>query len=298
MGVHLDKRGATLAPATGLRGPQPQLRGCRSTDDPATLAEEVDRLGVRKWPARVILGTDDYHVLQVTRPGVPDAEMTQALRWRINDLVSDPVDELVVDWFDLPGQKAPADEQAVMVVAARRAAVVEALEHVRRAGLKPDSVGIVQLALRNLMPVGPDARQGIALLVLGRESSLINLGRGAGLYLSRDVEIGTVGLRAEAADAPGVVPNVFMDISLEIQRSLDYYDAYFSDPPMRRLWIAGAGGAVIQRLADYLDENLALDARLLDPAELGVGIEAETALDDRCLVALGGALHGRPEVTE
>ena len=64
----------------------------------------------------LVLGTEHYQLLQVDKPAVPVEEMLQALPWQARELSQIPVDDMLVDYLDLPEQSGQQSARLNLVV--------------------------------------------------------------------------------------------------------------------------------------------------------------------------------------
>ena len=246
----------------------------------------------------------DYKLFQVEAPEVEAAELVEAIRWRIKDLLDYPVEEAVLDTFEVPGQTV-GRSQMVNVVAARRAKIQQTVDALGGAGLELEAIDIGELGLRNLVALLPENETGVAILHLGSKSGSIGLYRQGALFLTRQLEIGTEQLAQALTDDSDLVGDsgipaqatLLLDgIVLELQRSLDYYESHFSQPPINGLVVTPLDRS-LPGLLNYFNANMGITARMLDLTAL-FDFEGEFSetLQAQCLMAIGAGLRHRVEV--
>lgn len=263
----------------------------------ADLFALLKRHGFHRGVAHAVLAPDNYEVFLIERPDVPEKELRQALRWRLSDQMPASMENPVLDWFDPAGQKGGDRQGHVHVVAAKREAISRSLDLVRQVGLKPLSIGVFQLALRNLMSLAARPGVGYAFLMVGQSNTQMIVGRDRSYYFSREMEGGLKSINAELDSDSDEPPNAFLDLSLEIQRSLDYYDSYFKGVPLRDLWVACSSTEVRLRLVDHFSSQLDLTVQPFDHTTglHGVEVDSETSESGSPgparLAALGAALR-------
>lgn len=232
-----------------------------------------------------------YNLLQLEAPDVPTAELRDAVRWRVKDLLDFPVEDAIVDVFPLPPHKGGRDNM-VSAVVARKSAVQEVIDPLLEADVEVSTVDIPELALRNIARLVPEDVGGVALIHLDEQSGLITITRQGTLYLSRRFEGGRARLLAGGATEVSAEMEGLLDaIVIEIQRSLDYYESQFSQPSVQGVVIAPLGRE-LAGIDDYLSSQLGLPVRVLAIREL---LDCDSGLDTadeaRCLMALGCALR-------
>jgi MSHA biogenesis protein MshI len=142
------------------------------------------------------------------------------------------------------------------------------------------------MAQRNLALLMPQEASGILFITFGTHDGLITLSKQGEIYLTRRVDTGLDLLTAEGDTT------VYYDrVVLEIQRSLDYYDSYFRQPPISSVVLAPATSE-LQPLADYLRANLNSNVEIFDPsAWLDWPAPGDAPLSGDSLLVLGAALR-------
>ena len=276
---------ATVRRAAGHRR---VLEVCRSlTATPAGQAETlkswlaVDRSELGAIGA--VLGPADYQLLLVEAPDVLPAEMRAAVRWRMKDAIDFPVEEAVVDVFEIPEQVRRTGSKMMYAIAARRQAVERQVAILRPMGRGFDVIDIPELALRNLVSLLPDAADGLILLWHRAGSTQLLVIKQATLYLARQVH-SNAGTQAQDA-----LPDVEA-IALELQRSMDYFESHYEQAPIRHLLIA-PGGAQGQRLATALASETAMRTAVIDVSSILELTATIDTTDPLSLLALGAALR-------
>jgi MSHA biogenesis protein MshI len=272
----LDRKGDQNAPAIALRA-----------------------AGLPRLPVSTVLTPDEYQLALVEAPEVPPAELRAAMRWRLKDTIDFRVEEAVIDVFDVPDQNRGGHGRMMYAVAARQSAIN------RHAGAfagtsSLDVIDVPELCLRNLAALLPAAAAGVALLHLGETQANIVLVRGKTFYLARHMELAagkaigvdrtgpTDALRADAGHHGGVDAGA---VVLELQRSLDYYERHFDQPPITRIAVSPAGPQT-HELARELGrdtgfEVMTLDLNTLLSCTTPIAPEAQAG----CLLAVGAALR-------
>jgi MSHA biogenesis protein MshI len=282
-------------------GAGPVLERCELLPlDPASGADAAS-LAVRaaalpRMPLSTVLMPDEYQLALVEAPEVPPAELRAAMRWRLKDTIDFKVEEAVIDVFDVPEQNRGGHGRMMYAVAARRSAVDRYAGAL--AGMSTfDVIDVPELCLRNLAALLPAAAAGVALLHLGETRASIVLVRGRTFYLSRQMDLaksagaersGQAGARREREEGGRIDAGA---VVLELQRSLDYYERHFDQPPITRIALSPAGPRATD-LAQELGretgfEVMTLDLNTLLPCAAPIGPESQAA----CLLAVGAALR-------
>jgi MSHA biogenesis protein MshI len=255
---------------------------------PDAAAATLRAAALPRAPVSTVLGPDDYQLALVEAPDVPPAELRAAMRWRLKEAIDFRVEDAVIDVFDVPDQNRGGHGRMMYAIAARRSAVGR---HVAAVAALPsfDVVDVPELCLRNLAALLPAAAAGVALLHLGESTASIVLVRGTTFYFARHM-----GLAAAPPSDAGSDHGAALDsgsVVLELQRSLDYYERHFDQPPITRIAVSPA----CKRAADLaLDigretgfEVTTLDLNVL----LRCAAPIEPAVQATCLLAVGAALR-------
>lgn len=294
-GFAFDTDGLGVAHVVRDNMQAPRLEDCRfipCADDAERLAaaEKASRqLSLDKRNASTVVDADGYQLLLVEAPNVRPDELRGAVRWRIKDLIDFPVDDAIVDVFEVPGQHSSgAGGRLMYAVAARGSAVRDSVRQLEGTGVKLQSVDIPEMCLRNVAALLPEDAEGVALLYLARDYGLIVLTRRGTLYLARRIEVGYAEL--DAADADGFEA-LASRIVLELQRSLDYYERHYTQGAIAHVAIAPTT-VPLTRLEHFIRDNVGARVVACDlNAVMDVAAPIDLALQGRCLPALGAALR-------
>lgn len=206
------------------------------TDLRGTLSAQVRELGLTRSPARkyvnLVLAPEMYNLSLVDRPDVADDEVTEAVRWLIQDQVDYPMESASLDVFDLP-RSASRERPMVFAVAVQTELLRGLIREINAAGLELASVDASELTLRNLIwRCYPHADQNIAMLRLTANSGLVNISRADELYLARRIS----GVPAEFSEARW--EDFRERLLLQVQRSIDYYESAMNQPQCNMLVVA------------------------------------------------------------
>jgi len=239
-------------------------------------------------PVSTVLRSDDYQLVLVEAPNVAPAELRAAMRWRLKETIDFSVEDAVIDIFEVPAQNRGGQGRMMYAVAAQRSAVDRysgALVGVPTF----DVLDVPELCLRNLATLLPAAAAGVALLHLGETRATVILVRGTTFYFARHMD-----LQAILGIAAGNDPDAKLDagsIVLELQRSLDYYERHFDQPPITRIVVSPSGKRASLLAAD-LGSETGFEVDTLDLASLlRCETSVEAAVNPGCLLAVGAALR-------
>ncbi len=262
-------------------------------DRPAALARLVKTRHLDQALGVTALELGSYALVLVEAPDVKPDELRAAIRWRVRELIDFHIDDAVVDAFEVPQKNPTGHNRMMYAVVARTNEVRELIDQLTRAGLRLEVVDIPELALRNIASLLPEDSGGVALLHLGPKRGLIVITRQQKLYMSRRIETGLAALPDTAIHAGDrdTIEDWVDGINREIQRSLDYYDSHFQEPPVSAVVVCPTG-ADIPNMTEYMNEQLGIPVRMLDVNSI---IDSESPLNAMtqadCLLAIGTALR-------
>ena len=80
---------------------------------------------LRGYPCEVILPSNFYKLLLLAKPVVNEDELSQALKYRVKDLVVLALDDISVDYLDYPTDVKSADTEMVYAVVASRTLIAQ-----------------------------------------------------------------------------------------------------------------------------------------------------------------------------
>lgn len=247
------------------------------------LADRVEQLGLRRRPAHLVLGREDYHLLLVEAPPVPESELREALRWRIRDLIDFPPQEAVLDAFLLPEDRTRAGRRMAYVAVTRRELIARRVEQMHSLRLDLQVIDIPELALRNLVSHLYDTERGLALVRVGAGQGSLHIVRGVDLHLARRFELPYDGGLLEELPEEKLV--------LEIQRSLDYFERQMRQPPPGQVALVGEN-LTADKVGETLTGGLPMVLSVFEPEELlDLGEKAQPHTLALCLDAMGAALR-------
>lgn len=282
--VGLSVNDSRIAMAHIVRGPDELMleRCLRETiDKPGSMKELLARMvaeqGLTKAMCNLVLSPRDYNVYLIEAPQVESDEISSAVRWKIKDLLDMPVEDAIIDVFQLPEDAFQGRNKMLYAVAASRPQVEQMINMVDRAGLTLQSIDIPEMAMRNISKQFIDDSNGLAFVSLKESGSTLNITRNGQLYLARRINTRV------AADvmAQNDWEMVRDRLALEIQRSLDYFESQVGQSPVARIMIAPRERDT-EAMMSALSDALAVPVGLVDfihemPAQEGISLDIKGA---------------------
>jgi len=221
------------------------------------LAKYVSQESLANTPTHILVASGKYQILQVEKPNLPEAEISQALVWSVKDLVNIQ-EEITVDYFDLPAQGAgPAK---INVVALPKAHVEELLGGATEVGLDIQSIGILELAVADL--IEPSDEAILTLVQEAGQEVFLNIIKNSQVYFSRRLR-GYENL--STFNAQELQMGVGDSLSVEIQRSMDYFESQLRQAPIKKI-LLGLESAHIEEFCDIMQKLTFMPTEVLKPA--------------------------------
>ncbi len=179
----------------------------------------------------LILSADRYQIVQVDKPPVPEAEMLSALQYSIRELVNIPLDDLLLDYMDLPEQ-TQQNVAKVQVVATSLSSLKPLCEELSAHKVKLTNIQPEEWLARNLMP----NTEGAAMLLTHQAGQEVNLQivRDHQIHFSRKLRGFN---RISQYDLAELQQGMLDNLLLEVQRSLDYYEGQLKQSPVREIFL-------------------------------------------------------------
>jgi MSHA biogenesis protein MshI len=180
-----------------------------------TLKEYVDQNHLAAANCCLVLEDDEYQLLTIDAPPVPEDEMAEAVKWKIKDLLQFPVNEAVIDVF-LQENSQVEGKYIANVVVAHKALINKKKQQVESFGLQLGAIDIPELVYRNYIESSEHSEKNIALVLIKKNSGKLVVVKNGCVYFSRSFPVHYNGGLFD--DLPET------EIVLELQRSLDYYE--------------------------------------------------------------------------
>lgn len=252
-----------------------------------TLAQLADEYKLKDFHCHLLIEPSDYRHLTIESPPVTSDEMREALRWKIADLVDFPVEDACIDYYILPDAKHASSQKMLAAIASPTDTLKQKASLCQQADLNIQVIDIPETALRNLATLLPENSRGVAILHLLPKSGSIIIQKQGSIYLSRTLDSGFTDLQLES-DAPSLEIN---NLTLEIQRSLDYAESYYGISSISTLAVIPTP-KYTNKILDHLNEHLSVTSRIMD---LSTILEGNVLLSDNtqayCATVIGACLR-------
>jgi len=262
-----------------------KFQACSAAERLPVLTQLVSDLHLKGMPCNLVLTSKQYQTYPIEKPNVEDAELADAARWRIKDMLDFDLDDAVTDVYDFPSDALRGRPEQLNVVVSRSAVVKEGLQLVLESGLELESIDIVDLSLRNVAArLSSDEHKAQAILYLRNGAGMMVLVKNGDLYLSRHFDFSL-----QSLNEPSQQDSVIQHLALEIQRSFDYFESQMGQVPPRTITLIGPDSNV--PLANMLGGSIAADVAWLDLKSCFGREQAIESNEINCFVAIAGAIR-------
>lgn len=206
--------------------------------------------------AYIVLSEAQSQIVQVDKPNLPDNELNAALKWLIKDLVTISPDNMTVDYFDVP--PLTGRKEKINVVCAPTNELKKLVEATERHGLKINSITTQEFAFANLLPPQKEA----VLLICQQPNAdiVLIIVKQQQLFFHRRLR-GFANIASKSAEE--LLFSVIDDLSLEVQRSTDYFERQLKQAPIKSIKVL-MPIAFEHIVVDKLAENSSVPVSLLE----------------------------------
>lgn len=196
--------------------------------NPEALKKIISQYQLNQHAVNYLLELDQYQYIQLEKPNVPQAELKEAVRWQLKDLVDFPVEDISLDVIEIPQNKQnPNNEAFVYAMFSKNALIGELSRRLLDAKMHLKAIDTRIMAQRNIANLLAQKGEGEAILSFTKSGALLTFTFEGEVCNARYIEIDEQ--RTESS---------FEKISLELQRSLDGFEAKFRHVFIKKLLIA------------------------------------------------------------
>ncbi|MCK5829251.1 MAG: hypothetical protein KAH20_03010 [Methylococcales bacterium] len=293
--LSFTSEGISLAISKHTVNLKPKLTHCefiRTNKKQETLQDLSAAYQLKDYDCYLILTPDDYRLITIEPPAVTENEMTEAIRWKISDLVEFNVDDAIIDYYPLPVPQRVNSEKKIEIIAAPKSIIQPLIDLCISCDLQLKVIDIQETNIRNLATLAPENISGFAVLYLQKNTGQIIIEQEGLIYLNRKLAIGfdRLGL-TDSFLSDGQIELEQSSLALDIQRSFDYVESYYNLPPISEL-------AVIpiikntQGILDFINKNQGITSRIMDLSSI---IDSNLLLNDStqslCASVIGATLR-------
>lgn len=288
----LTNTGATIDNFAFIQSPPSALSNGEITD-PLLVAESIKSIykekGFKNKQTCIGLSGTAVIVKKISMPEVDSKNILEQVRYEAAQYLPFDISQVTIDYHKLSFKSGSPENMDLLIVAAQNEFILNYLQSVQQAGLKPAILDVNSLALANVFEINyGKTSEPIAVFNFG--STLTNflvLYQGEVIF-SRDIPVGgfhftneickNMGVTFDEAESLKITQSqqeapeetrTFMNIALdyvteEIRNSIDFYAATSNGLSIARAYHTG-GASLTAGLIDHLSDSLKLSFEPLNP---------------------------------
>jgi len=257
LAVSLSENGIAYAHVEHTPLTKPKVKLCEfkplTEVDAETLRKLCNTANLGRYRCTHVLSVEEYKLLCVDSPKVPAAELKQAIRWQVKNMLDFPVEQATIDAFEIPAREGGQQNSLMYAIAAPNTVISQRMSLYNAAKLKLQVIDIPEMAQRNLAGFVEQHARALALLSFNPagDDCLLTFTADGELYQTRRIEVS----QQQILEPDEVRQQQFLErLVLELQRSLDHFDRQYHSLSLSELKLAPFSGAA--ELQRYLTQNL------------------------------------------
>jgi len=229
-------------------------------------------------------------VKKISLPQMSEDELAESIHWEAEQYIPFDIQDVNID-YEVIEDAGEAGNMDVLLVAVKKDKISDYTSAISQAGRNPSVVDVDVFALQNCFEInyGLDPGRIIALLNIGASIMNINILRGSSSIFNRDIAVGgnqytdaiqkDLNLSFDQAEAlkrgapvdgagpeslDPILQTVSENISLEIQKTFDFFKATSSEDRIDQIFVSG-GTSKVYGLPELLAERLETPVEILNP---------------------------------
>lgn len=250
------------------------------------LTAAAQKFNLQNVPVTWLLHPNDYDLNLIDSMPVPKSELKTALTWRIRSLLKYPVEDAVIEYFELPPKKNAPNAPLIAAVTAPRNGLQNYINIINHCGMHMVSITIPELAMLSLSSLYEDNEKNSAFLYFYDSSMILNITSRKTLYFTRRI---TVPYTSESQID-------YEKICLEILRYFDFFCSQWRSSSPSQIFVATEDGdpvllakALTERLLNPV-EAYALKGTLINQTDIEK-VNKHYLLDYGCLIIKNGGAN-------
>ncbi len=256
-----------------------------------TIKSLVKSLDVKAKDAVCSISGNSVIIRKISLPAMTPEELEDQIAWEAEQYIPFDINDVNLDFEILDTDLAASGKMTVLLVASKKEIINEYAAVFNEAGLKLVVVDVDSFAIQNIFEQNYAAAPGevVALVNIGASIMNLNVVKDGVSLFTRDVQMGgnlyTEELQRQFAlsgqDAERVkvtldfpdkdrlkdaIARINETVSIEINRSLDFYNSSAEDQKISKVYLSG-GCAKVALLAESVGQRLGLPVELLNPLQ-------------------------------
>lgn len=249
---------------------------------PELVEDLIVKHSLRDAECCIILPPNRYQLLQIDKPNIPEEELAASLSWHIKDLVTLPQEELVADYFHVP-VKIPAQGEKLNVVITSRKTILPLIDVFTENKVELNGIVPEELVMRNI--IGNQETASLLLSQQKNEETALQIVKKDQIYFARKLRGFN---RIHEYTAQELSDGLTDSLSLEIQRSMDYFESQLKQAPIKNIQLA-LPSQHQQLIAEQIAQHFPTEVKVMAISNEHAVVEEDVS--EQFYPALGGALE-------
>jgi len=293
VGVQVTDNGLAVAHVHHEPGGRAQVvshafyQGCKSSDHLSLLQQFVKEHDLQNVCCIFTLPVSQYQINLLETPSVEQHELAQTMQWLVQDSIDYPIEEAVVDVFELPLCRGSDNAKMAYVVTAKKEDIKQIKKLVQQSGLILRYIDIPELSLRNVAALHESDKNGGVFVLLDRCGGQLVLTRNKMINMTKRIELNLdsfLGISLGSQDS-------LETLNLNIKNSVDYFANVFRTVAVNTV-VLMPSELQLHPIQEHLNTHVDLDVRLFALEDYVDFKQAPTKQEQAsCLLAVGSALR-------
>ena len=223
---------------------------------PAVIEALIESHKLQNSRCTLVLPSNRYQLLQIDKPSLEEEELAASLAWTVKDLVNVPPEELVADYFHVP--PIPMQGPKINVIASSSKTVQPLVDIFTRHKIELFGIVPEEMVMRNV--VGYTETGCLLLCQQINEEPNLQIVKKDQVYFARRLR-GFARLHDYTAQE--LVEGMTDSLSLEIQRSMDYYESQLKQAPVKEILLALPTEHQLL-IAEQINAHFHVDVKVMD----------------------------------
>jgi len=256
-----------------------------------TIKDLITSLNSKAKEAVCSISGNSVIIRKITLPAMTPEELEDQISWEAEQYIPFDINDVNLDFEILDTDLSASGKMTVLLVASKKEIIHEYEAVFAEAGLKLVVVDVDSFAVQNIFELNyaPSAEEVVALINIGASIMNLNVVKGGISLFTRDVQMGgnlyteeiqrqfalssqdaerikITGDYPEQVRLKDTISRINETLSLEIHRSLDFYNSTTEDHKITRIYLSG-GCSKISMLSEVVSQRLGLPVELLFPLQ-------------------------------
>jgi type IV pilus assembly protein PilM len=269
---------------------------------------QIARLGTDKeiggYPVNIGVSGESVIVRYINLPKMSSEEVRQSLTYEAQQYIPFKIEEVIFDYHILEPESEGGERMKILLVAAKKKAIMEFIQLIQKAGLKPRLIDVNAFSLINCFQInGPKIKANDVFAIVNLEFNLVNINifQGKVPFFTRDISApeNIFSFPQEIdreIDQFESMSSHLVNLSREIRLSIDYFESEF-EKRVELIYLSGEG-AKDKQVTNFFASQLDREIKLWNPVQNliidSTQVDVELLEKTSCMLALacGLALRG------